>query len=72
MVCIRFERSLQEFMVAVYGTHFKWEVSHRPTCVLALLDAINMCYKTNPSARSTLREAVIAECTLENGAYTPR
>jgi len=37
-----------------------------------LLDAINMCYKTNPSARSTLREAVIAECTLENGAYAPR
>jgi len=59
-------------MVVVYGAHFKWEAIHRSTCVLGLLDAINMCYKTDPNARNALRDAVIAECKLENGSYRPR
>jgi len=59
-------------MFSSNGAHFKWETCQRPSCVLILLDAINLSYRTDPATRGTLREAVISECTLENGAYYPR
>jgi len=59
-------------MFSSNGAHFKWETCQRPSCVLVLLDAINLAYKTDPATRSTLKATVISECTLENGAYYPR
>jgi len=59
-------------MFSGHGAHFWFETCHRPICVLGLVDAIDISYRTNDAQRKALRAAVISECSFENGVYHPR
>ena len=59
-------------MFSGHGAHFWFETCHRPICVIGLLDAIDIAYKSDAAKRKALRDAVTSECSFEGGVYYPR